>query len=215
LFILQVFIDYGKGWEDAWDQHVSTWSVLAHDNNKQAHVSVKELNDNVGPLEFLVTGDLRVLADHPTVFTGCVYWKPGENDDDEDDEEESDEAENEKEADEEEDEGQSEWAKLSDEEILDEYAANGERFVLNYERHFEKAYKPCTVALLEDESGSTYTVRIHRKDEGNPLFLTNYPRSSIRYFKHSYAGDQHLPGVFRHPIEIRDDMFPTKWRNRK
>ena len=210
--VLQVFIDYGKGWEDAWEQHVSTWSRQVKEDDTKSRVSIRELNDNSGPLEFLVTGDLRVAAEHPTIFTGCAYWKRDWNEEEDEEEEEEDDEEGEENED---DEGEPDWTKLSDDEILDEYAANGRRYVLDYAKHFENAYQPCSIALREDESGATYTVRIHRKGKSRPLFLTNYPRSSILYFKYSYAGDQHLPGVFRHPIEIRDDMFPGQWRNRK
>lgn len=46
-----------------------------------------------------------------------------------------------------------------------------------------------------------------------PRILQNYPRQGIHYFVHPHAIDQHLPGVFRHPIGIRDEMFPDQWKN--
>jgi hypothetical protein len=43
----------------------------------------------------------------------------------------------------------------------------------------------------------------------------DYPPASVRYFTKPYKSDQHLPGAFRHPIEIRDDLFPEQWKNLK
>jgi hypothetical protein len=33
------------------------------------------------------------------------------------------------------------------------------------------------------------------------------------FFVKPFAADQHLPGAFRHPLGIRDELFPEHWKN--
>jgi len=67
--LFQVFIDYGTAWEEAWDQHVDNWNPEVDEPLE----SVKRLNDEMGPIKIL-SGDLRTVADHDYITTGCVYW---------------------------------------------------------------------------------------------------------------------------------------------
>jgi hypothetical protein len=39
------------------------------------------------------------------------------------------------------------------------------------------------------------------------------PRRAIRFVDKPYKGDEHLTGVFRHPLEFPDALFPQKWRS--
>lgn len=80
---------------------------------------------------------------------------------------------------------------------------------------------PCSIITKDDGNkvNSTYTVRIfqsksHRtapwERESEPLFLTNYPRSSIRYFVKPYRSIQHSADAFRRFIGLPKDMWPEK-----
>jgi len=80
------------------------------------------------------------------------------------------------------------------------------------------------VVLLNEGNQGTYTVRIHQNPweiemawETNnvPRILTDYQRSDIYYFVRPYHSDQQIPGAFRHPLHIPDDIFPEQWRNLK
>lgn len=62
-------MDYGVLWEEAWDQHVDEWNP---EDDKPLD-SVKLWNDAMGPIK-IVSGDLRAVADHDYIMTGCVYW---------------------------------------------------------------------------------------------------------------------------------------------
>ena len=199
----EVFIDYGVEWEEAWEEHVDDWEPPGQED--EVFVTAKEANEQEGPLELLVTGDLRrKVIDHPHLFTGCRYWTTrldryriwnkrnlG-------------------------------WVNWDDEDILDKFADDGSQYQGDYSSHGDETYWPCTV--IRQEENETYTVRIHQANFAEetkwhknnlPRFLTNYPRQSIHYFVHPYESDQHLPGAFRHPIGIRDDIFPEQWKNRK
>lgn len=119
---------------------------------------------------------------------------------------------------------------MSDEELLETFSDDGAMFVGTYSGHSEGTYWPCHVLLEEekqdDDSELTYTVRIEQRDFDGikpqpwdkyhlPRYLTNYPRTSIHYFAKPYESDQHLFHTFRHYIGIRDEIFPSQWKNRK
>jgi hypothetical protein len=196
----EIFMDYGSAWEDAWNQHVANWNT----NGDKPVQSVTKLNEDTGPVR-IMSGDLRQLADHPTLQTGCVYW------------EDSDEA----------DETflhDDDWQDWSDEHILHEYGRNGSRFIPEDSSHYEHGGVYWSCSVVGEENDGTYIVRVfpssnlHRSpwwyEEGVPRFLTSYPRGSIRYFTKPYKSDLHLPSAFRHYIPIGDDIFPTHWKDR-
>jgi len=202
-----VFLDYGEGWETAWQNHVANWKLGEVMEAESTFLSVKELNDVPGPLPLLVSGDLRKSVQSPAIFTVCAYWI---TDDDYDESYEEEDPEWEEEP--------------SDEELFRVFSTNGDFFQVDYQNHADGTYWPCSVALQEDEEGTRYTVRINQSPFAEhmpwdmndvPRFLTHYPRSSIRYFRRPYASDQHMSHAFRHYIEIPDEIFPEHWKNRR
>lgn len=198
----EAYLDYGVEWEDAWQEHVKNWKPPPA-RDTQPYLTAKKANEQKEPLKLLVTGDLRKeYEDHPYLFTGCQYWKTDAD---------KDEMYYEK---------NPSWVDMKDEEILHNYADDGSQYQGDYTTHSDQSHWPCTV-IRQEENGS-YTVRIHQADWRSrlpwdknhlPRLLTNFPRQSIHYFVKPYASDQHLPGVFRHPIGIRDDIFPAQWKN--
>ena len=204
----EVYMDYGEAWEDAWEKHVANWKppsplISLDGKSEELFVTAKEANENEGPLDLLVSRYLREIPRHPYLFTGCRYYTTKWDKDVAWD-------------------TPYEWEELSDEEILKSYADDGSIYKGVYSKHGDKTYWPCSI--FRKEENDSYVVRIHQHrrfdrqkwDENNlPRLLTNYPRESIQYFVKPYASDQHLPGVFRHPIGIRDEIFPAQWKNRK
>jgi hypothetical protein len=217
----EVFMDYGIEWEKAWKKHVTTWKPAPGAVEPFVHVTtwrpapgavepfvtVKEANEKRGPiLDELVSGNLRKEVDHPHLFTGCQYWRSAAD---------SHRVYSRK---------YSGLHTLTDDELMERFADNGKEYAYSrrseYSTHSDKSHWPCSVLLQED--GGTYVVQIHQnvwEDElpwgknNVPRLLFGYPRESIHYFVKPYASDQHLPGVFRHPIGIRDEMFPAHWKN--
>lgn len=199
----EIFMDYGVEWENAWQKHVKEWKVM------EPVMSAKEANDanyQSAPPAFIVTGDLRPTPKDKNkhLFAGCLYWKTSwdshriwseEN---------------------------PEWTNLTDAEILQKYSDNGSQYVGSYRKHYGMAYWPCLVVRPEDETKSTFIVRILQnpfmdeqpwEEHHLPRFLTNYPRKSIHFFVRKNKADQYLPGVFRHKIGIPDEIFPSHWKN--
>jgi hypothetical protein len=208
----EVFIDYGEEWERAWARHVARWTPASFPPGwtpQDRWVSAEEANRDAGPvLPELISGDLRKTVHHPYLFTGCQFWETNEDvhpvykkprD----------------------------WHDMWDEDVLDRYSDPGDRFCEGdhrlYPHHRDGSHWPCTV-VDHNEEEDTYVVRIHRApwatdsylpwdDNELPRLLRNYKRDSIHYFVQPYASDQHLAGVFRHDIRIRDDIFPPQWKN--
>mmetsp|Transcript_26636 Transcript_26636/g.30489 ORF Transcript_26636/g.30489 Transcript_26636/m.30489 type:complete len:617 (+) Transcript_26636:206-2056(+) len=73
--------------------------------------------------------------------------------------------------------------------------------------------KPSDVEINKNEKES-FTVRVFCSEEETYL-VKSYPKESITFRMEKYASDQHLPGVFRHFIEIDDEIFPEEWKNVK
>jgi hypothetical protein len=61
--------------------------------------------------------------------------------------------------------------------------------------------------LFENNPGYDPTV----KDEDRYIDL-KVPRRAVRFIDRPYAGDEHLPGVFRRPMGFPDKLFPKPWR---
>lgn len=220
----EVFIDYGIEWEQAWQKHMETYRPP---QQVDGWITAKEANAEDKILPQFITQDLRTTVNHPYLFTACQYFASivDENEyppDGEHQEISSDE-----------------WKDWSDEKILQVFSNTGTKFIYKdkygrtdqgYSRHRDKSHWPCSVLREEEGEGmdamgnptTFYTVRIHQspfKDETSwhesdlPRILTNYSRSSIHYIVQSYAGDQFIPGAFRHAIGIPDEMFPEQWKN--
>jgi hypothetical protein len=200
----KIFMDYGRAWEEAWAQHVANWDA---DGNKPVE-SVTKWNEEIGPVR-IMSGDLRQLADHPKFQTGCVYWEDDEEDDEEDDDVLRDDS----------------WQDWSDERILQVYGRDGSQFIPEHSRHYQHGGVYWSCSVVREDNDGTYIVRVFPSSfalhgtpewylESIPRFLTSFPRRSIRYFTQPYKSDVHLPKAFRHHIEIRDDIFPTQWRDR-
>ena len=203
-----MFLDYGADWEEAWEKHTKNWKPSERPKDWITAVEANAETDRILP-DF-IAGDLRGSVEHPYLFTACQYRiTKGDRKD-------PYASRNKK------------WQDLSDDEILAKYAEKGDAFGypnadLGYGKHDDTSHWPCTVLLQEKEEGR-YTVRIHQNPweddmgwEKNdvPRILSGYHRSNIHYFVQPYQSDQQLPGAFRHPLGIPDDMFPDQWKNLK
>lgn len=204
----EVFIDYQVEWEAAWLDHVASWKPPSSDYEfaDEEYFSTKIANDEGGPIkDYFVSGDLRRYMEHPHVYTACHFWETELWERDFFHQ-------------------YTDWYELSDDEILQYFGADGSQYVgANTTTVGGTTYWPCTIHQA-NASAATYTVRVWQGLVHNtapwvmshvPLFLTNYPRDSIRYFVSPFEGDQHLPNAFRHFVGIPDDIFPSQWKNKQ
>lgn len=215
LYIGQIYIDYGLNWEHAWEAHVKAWET----NPEAAHRQKGELDWNQQEQLSVTVSNLRddevgVVDDY--YFPVCLFGNNG------------DEILGMDPLDEEEEELETvEWKHLTDDEILENFSYEGSPIQLPETVEDRGSpfgvYWPCSIVDVNEERNS-YTVRIHQSQfhettrwhaTGEPVFLYDYPRSSIRFFVQPYRGDQHMREAFRHIIEIPDSIFPSHWKNRQ
>lgn len=188
-------MDYGQGWEEAWEKHLSSWSPPDKSGIFASYGSIKELNTNV---------ERRQLERNSpeNVITGCLY---------EADYEFSYEKH----------EVGYDLSALSDEALLERFSSDGSHFVWK-ETHIFPRFWPCSILSGNEDDG--YTVQIFQAsweydtpwtERGLPFSLTNFPGESIRFFNKQGYSDQHLINSFRHYIELPDVIFPDQWKNLK
>ncbi|GAX16439.1 hypothetical protein FisN_19Lh017 [Fistulifera solaris] len=63
------------------------------------------------------------------------------------------------------------------------------------------------------EASFEYTVELHLKDRDEPVIVRHVPEDGIFLYDRAFSQDWHLPGGFRHPIALPDDMLPPSWVN--
>lgn len=201
-----MFIDYGIEWEEAWDKHVSEWRAP---NAVKGWLTAQEANENkISTLEKVATNDLRSVADHPHLFTGCFYRESFADNHEVYQSEES------------------QWPTWNDTKILDWFSdpAGWKEENHKYSTHNDQSYWPCSIIRKDDDDKGTFTVRIHQSlwydqqiwDENDlPRLITKFPSESIQFFVKPYEGDQHLENAFRHPVGFPSDIFPNIWKNRE
>jgi len=68
--------------------------------------------------------------------------------------------------------------------------------------------------LLEELNDDYFDVRIPvQRNLIEEVLLTQFPKESIIFRTKPYLSDQHLPGAFRHFIEIEESLFPNQWKH--
>jgi SET domain len=76
-----------------------------------------------------------------------------------------------------------------------------------------KKYVPCQV--VSRTRGGKYVVKLSSLDGSESITVYNVPfPEGIRLVDRAYSQSWHLPGSFRHKIQIPDDVFPDVWKNR-
>ena len=204
----EIFLDYEVGWEKAWQEYAEQWSPPGETSKFASYKSVTEMNQKSAPLRTLT--ELETNPYPTNVITGCFYVHNAE-----------DEYKYE------------EWQgnyngylkkylnEIEGEDRLEQLGYIGDEYVWE-EASVLPRFWPCDVIDRDDDG---FLVQIYHlpveqptpiwAQKGLPLYLTSYPRQSIRFFDRPFLSDQYLPGAFRHSPELPDDIFPEQWKNLK
>ena len=57
-----------------------------------------------------------------------------------------------------------------------------------------------------------YTVELN-VEMNSPYIVNNVPRRALSFYKKNYQSDIFIEGAFRHEMIIRDELFPSAWKN--
>ena len=177
ILTIQVFIDYGEGWEKAWSEHVENWKAP---DDASDYKPVRSMNDSG---DFRTIDELKSEPYPENVLLVCFFNKCNE---------ESEEDDN------------------SSNESL-EIEMDGRNFIPRHGIDAADDLYPCEV--VEKTSRFYFTVRVQCPDD-TKFLLTAYPKKSLTFRMKKLKSDQHLKGAFRHFIEIDDQMFPDKWKDK-
>jgi hypothetical protein len=176
----ELFMDYGRDWEEAWKKHVEHWQPPVDADSYRYAAEMDE------------TEQLRTLKEQETdpyaANIATVCQRP------------------------------SDWDHRHDRRI-DWYETP--------DRNWWRGIRYCHILSREvGENGDyLYTVAysFSRKpeeiayDTSIPLekqyINDKVPRRAIRFVERPYMDDEHLPGVFRHTIELPEHLVPDAWKN--
>ena len=177
----EVFIDYGREWEAAWEDHVDNWRSPCQTGTRKLSMSgIVDMNNdkhNVSHHEwsidhFVVCSRDGSSTDFETIYisnTSKSLWKGKLVT------------------------NEYEGINIEDEGFM--YATYGNR------RH------PCKIRSRADSNFdailffSSFAIEIHQ----------NISEKNIEFIPKPYRSDMHLPASFRHEIQIPDDIFPSHW----
>jgi len=187
----EVFLDYGRGWEEDWEEHVETFLPPDPDDH---YMTIKEMNDDL-EANLIMAEDLEENPYPSNANLICIYW-PEDNEviDEESSLEDS-----------------KDWK--TDGSIFHEDHADY--------KYYGILTGCDVLEMTEGEDGEVHiTVEIYSKDgmtiwdaNDKPRILYDYPMKSLRFVPEKYTSDQHLVGAFRSYIRIPDEIFPEKWKD--
>jgi len=178
----ELYLDYGPEWEDAWQRHVSSWTPP------------EGSHEYVYPAYMDETEPLRTIEEQKTnpypsnLITMCST---------------------------------PDWS-----------SRRGHRNITWYDPQEWSWWEGLTYChILERELNRktgdfVYTVQLMFSGSHNPSKLTfdekmprssmyideMVPRRAIRFVEKPYEDDEHLPGVFRHPIKLPEELVPGAWK---
>jgi len=202
----EVFINYGREWELAWNDHVAKWEP---EEGSESYLS--------GPIfqQMNLVSAIRTLEEQEempypeNIETACFFDFPDDLDE------------------------RLEEAQYDNTEIMYEWE-DKESIWMHYSLHFcdvlerlevSIADKPLTTDESDRHNGEDlYTVQVFNyphstsdddfPDEDFALIVTGVPRRAIDFVDAIQSSDQHLKNAFRQSIDIPDSIFPEKWKNR-
>jgi len=192
----EIVMDYGQVWEDAWQQHVQSWTpyekayapAFAADEGITILSTQKELEDKPNPSNLITSCFYRYHKDDPALHArgdparniSSAPWQLQP--------------------------GIFELRNLRPCTIMQRTEVDNTQDDSSDDEDKEPSYY--------------YTVVVRNRyglhaDERVPLghvhIATQVPRRAIRFTDKIYTTDQHLEGAFREPIGLGDDIFPQQW----
>ena len=188
----EVFLDYGQGWEEDWEDHVATFLPPDPDDN---YMTITELNDDLEN-NLILAEDLEENPYPDNARLACIYW-PDDNEVIDEDSPLED---------------SKDWK--TDGSI---YHVDHPDYM-----HFSFSEGCDILEMTKGEDGEikNITVEIYSSD-GMTIWAANkkerilydYPMQSLRFVPAKYTSDQHLVGAFRSYIRIPDEIFPEQWKD--
>jgi hypothetical protein len=174
----ELVMDYGRDWEDAWNEHARKWKPPS---KAAANYAYPGLADETAPLRTMKEQETKPYPDNIGMMCNTPDW---------------------------------------DREKTNSVIWEEPRWSWGLE-----GYVRCHIMerTKGDHGDDVYTVSLNfhgsHDHEFDPAIKLKdrymdlkVPRRAIRLVDKPYMSDEHLPGVFRHPLELPDHLFPAQWK---
>jgi len=182
----EIFIDYGKEWVDAWNNHIERWEK---EGTTESHISASVMNTNKAEIKLSSETDGKHVH-----YSYLCELEPFARDEDPNFEADTPE--------------EDYHANPSlNRDNWDNHTS------MMYLKNQFIWWWPCVVES-KNQRNDLFTVRVLQRsaeDHNNRptiRLLKNFPRDSIKFIDKPYHSDQHLSNAFRHYIPISDEIFP-------
>ncbi len=211
----EIFLDYGRDWEDAWKKHVLQWEEERLDdksksdsrnNKRKLHTYASLFDEQTGVVK---THQEQQLSPYPeNLFTSCYYnysYRQHKN-------------RNAKKI--------HKWEMtnstflhsslrpciiLDRHESFDGYGYGYDHDDYGDNRDDNESFYFYTVAI-QNRYGLSEDKRIPR---GEKHIVNRVPRWAIKFSGKLYTSDQHYANAFRHEIGLPNDIFPENWMDKE
>ena len=192
----EILIHYGAAWEDAYQRHVTEWEHMSIHMN-DAYVYAHEMNERMEYQMPLRTTEEQTNDPYPFNVQMECYFVPhfyrevtkrtmtGE----------------------------------SDHRFVEWNPANDPNSINTKQIYHPHQLQPCQIHHRRETTTTTttkplptafvYTVQMIDV----PYPIHNVPRHMIVFRDVPYTQDQHLRNVFRHEIQLPDEVFPSHWKD--
>jgi SET domain len=192
----EIFIDYGRNWTAAWNEHVATWKPPP-ESSKYAPSYVHD--DAIRSLR--IESELKTLPYPENIFTSCFYrYSDHKN------------------------KSKTHLASSTatkpdqDGDVVVTVQWKQTRGIFELSN-----LRPCHVLQREHrggKEGTVFTVQIRNRPQLKPSevipkgsihIVNRVPRHAIRFSDKMYSTDQHLESAFRHEMNSFNDGYPEQW----
>jgi hypothetical protein len=189
----EIFLDYGREWQKAWDEHVSTWKPP---KDSKEYVSAADFL-RAHPGDAIRTEEEQNKKPYPSgVQTSCYFMEIDKTEFDHP------------------------YGYDSEAEAI---YYNKEAEAIYYNKENEGCLRPCKILERQVVNGKeNYSVEVeempnvltpddcllnHKRQK-----VLRTPTSVITITDKEYTADQFLPDSFRHEITVPEDMYPENWK---
>lgn len=185
----EVFISYGKAWDDAWNQYVNDWTPGPeggiYASSEELNANLEWIRTNKDQYPYSNAGEIIhicfvALGDPIEGRQGTYIWDTEEKFFD-----------------------MSEYVWKCEIDEIEQH--KNHTYMDSWDR--QDSVKPVDL---------TYTIIIDLDDGNNgKARILNVPRKAIRFIDTRYNSDNYRRGTFRHAIHLPEDMVLSAWRDLK
>jgi hypothetical protein len=183
----ELYLDYGKEWEDAWNKHINEWKPPPESAN---YMSAADFSRSSSSTDIPLFRTVKEQKDNPypkNIMTACLY-----------------EAQH----------GHVEYERNSTEFYYRKDDNEGCLRPCTLLARSQSQGSFLYVAQVENITNklAPKECQLPMDETNNKVY--NLPEESVFLVDKGYSSDEHLINAFRHEIGVPNDMYPDQWKNK-